>query len=363
MIDNDESRTQVFLKTKGLKKSLYRYSQSEIFNSLPGFDRNSERQLSMLFKNSSISNRYSIFENLLDSEIGEFSFEKISRLSTTERNDLYRQYAPKLFFDASRELIEEIDNFEVKKITHLITVSCTGCYSPGPGEELMKSLNLENNVERLHVGYMGCYAGLAAIRIANSISRAEKNAVILIVCVELSSLHWRDDTSDDNKLSLSLFSDGASAAIVSQNRFAKSFLIKNVSSELIPDTEKEMAWHMGERGFEMTLSRDVPHLLEMNIMESVLNFISPINMTLENIDYWAVHPGGSKILKLLEDKFMIQDKIKSSWNILDQFGNMSSSTIMYVLEDILRKAQSNSKVISLAFGPGLTVEKAFFGVS
>ncbi len=363
MLNVPNHNSPVYLTTKGNLGNFASYSQEELLNFIDHFSPESQRLLSTLFKNSKIEYRHSIFNTLLDIK-AEQNLKKISILSTAERNTLYRQTAPKVFKDAAINLFHELDNFKVSDITHVITASCTGCYSPGPSDELIHSLNLEPTTERIHIGYMGCYAGLAAIRVAESICRANLNANVLIVCVEISSLHWNKSESEDNMLSLSLFGDGSGAAILSSKKFKRSFELILTGTTLIPDSDQEMAWNMGECGFEMTLSRSVPNLIKNNLEKSLKNITSVAKIDLNCIDYWAVHPGGAKILKTIEQVFHLGPKqISASYETLNSFGNMSSATIMFVLEKILLQADQNENVLALAFGPGLTIEKTLLKVS
>jgi predicted naringenin-chalcone synthase len=341
------------------------YSQSAIMERMkrllaPSIRTN--RYINSIYQGSDIDQRYSCISNPDDffriSDTGE-----ISNPTTKMRNDLFTAEARKLFVDVARSTIGNCPNADFRDITHLVTVSCTGFFNPGPDYAIIEGLNLNKNVQRYNIGFMGCHAAFPALRLANSICRAEPGATVLVVSVELCTLHIQLKDDLDSILGGALFADGGAGAIISAKKPASGQCVlelRNFESTLIPDSCNEMAWMIGDTGFEMTLSQYIPKIIQSNIRDIIEPILERQDTTIADIDHWAVHPGGKAILDRIEESLGIEGKCEISRAILRQFGNMSSATILFVLKQLLENTNTdrNESVLAVAFGPGLTIELA-----
>ena len=231
-------------------------------------------------------------------------------------------------------------------MTHLYTVSCTGFFAPGLDVALINSLGLRPTVSRYHLGFMGCCAALPALDLAKQ-AVANSGGVALVVCCELCSLHFQPTMARDNLLSASLFGDGAAAAVVS--REPGLLRVGAYGSCLVPDSEGAMSWRIGDTGFVMGLAKEVPTILA----DRLSNGLGETLVT-EEPDYWAVHPGGSAILDACQEGLGLgTDALRTSRDVLRDHGNLSSATVLFVLERLWKDGVCGSG-IALAFGPGLT---------
>jgi predicted naringenin-chalcone synthase len=247
-------------------------------------------------------------------------------------------------------------------VTHLITVSCTGFHNPGPDFYIVQNCGLSESVQRYHVGFMGCYASMPAMDMARQFCEADSTAVVLVVSVELCSLHIQLNGGKDAMLANSLFSDGVAACLISAQppvghlpalRLGKRF------SQLVPDGAGAMAWTVGDHGFEMVLSAYVPKIIGSNIYDLVSGVLANENSSVSEIDLWALHPGGKAIIQSVQQALNLEDKqLEASVETLRNYGNMSSATILFVLKELLetRSGKKSQQVCAIAFGPGLTVE-------
>lgn len=247
-------------------------------------------------------------------------------------------------------------------ITHLIAVSCTGMRAPGLEISLSHSLALSQNVERSAVNFMGCYAAFHALRQAVYISNFDPEARVLVSCAETCTLHFKRSSEDDDLLSTALFGDGAAAVIVSSKPDDRRLSLKIVrqASRLIHAPES-MCWDIQDNGFLMKLSREVPEYVGRHIRQIHDELLEQCGV--KNVDYYAVHPGGKNILEAFSRALNLsEDCLESSFKILRRFGNMSSPTILFVLDEVKRRfidsGKSEALVFAAAFGPGLTIEVA-----
>ena len=279
-------------------------------------------------------------------------------------NELYTQEAKQLFTCAARKAVQACPAHTAKDITHVITVSCTGFFAPGPDYFIVKDLGLAPSTGRYHIGFMGCYAAFPALKMAKAFCEADPDAVVLIVSLELCTLHLRPPNDIDSIIATSVFADGGAAAIVSSQEPSaaeQSLRLEDLNTTLTPDGEGDMAWTIGDEGFNMVLSTYVPQILEANISDAVEPLLSKANVSKEAIDHWAVHPGGRAILDKIETGLgLCESKLASSRRVLRECGNMSSATVLFVLKDSLEKAAKDDTIYALAFGPGLTVESGLF---
>jgi predicted naringenin-chalcone synthase len=251
-----------------------------------------------------------------------------------------------------------------RRITHLLTASCTGFHAPGFDVHLVKSLNLRRTVHRTHVGFMGCFAGFSTLKLADAICRADPDALVLIVHVELCTLHVRFDPARDVQVANAIFGDGAAAALVAGDRSVAhwprgpAFRTLNATSHLLPDSEEEMSWNIGDQGFEMRLSPRVPSLLRRHLPEVFQHSIDAMRLSRDDIRHWAIHPGGPAIVDRARQALDLDESdVQISRDVLREHGNMSSATLWFLL-DRIKQRETSGMVFACGFGPGLTVESA-----
>ena len=320
-----------------------------------------------VYNNSGISYRYSVldeFDGAPDKQ--RFIFNTPTDqpvLSVAKRMQLFEKYAPALCKDAVMNCLSQLPDLNKSRITHLITFSCTGMYAPGLDIQLVEQLELPLNVERTCINFMGCYAAINALKSAYHIARSEPDAVVLIAGVELCTLHYRDAEEQDQVVANALFADGAAAAIVSLsplNGDGRGLCIKNFYSEFDSSGSNEMVWAIGDHGFDLRLSSYVPALIQKSIFTLTEKLLQRAQLKQSDINYYALHPGGVKILSACEAALIITpQQNKLSYEVLNDYGNMSSVTILFVLKKYMQSftaADKGNKLLACAFGPGLTME-------
>lgn len=274
---------------------------------------------------------------------------------TARRMKFFENFAPKLAHAALDKL--SLDEAERRAITHVVVTSCTGLYAPGLDFEVVKHLGLNPSVERTMIGFMGCYAAINALKSAHHIVRSEPGARVLVLNLELCSLHFQETDNLEQVLSFLVFADGCAASLVSaepEGLAIDSFLALN-----IPETSHLITWRIGELGFDMFLSGQVPGEIGGALKQlgtTVTRGRDPLT-----IDLWAVHPGGRSILDAVEKGLSLPaDALSFSRAVLAQYGNMSSATVMFVLRELMEHAQSGQQGCAMSFGPGLTAETMLF---
>jgi len=274
--------------------------------------------------------------------------------TTGARMGLYREAALAL----ARRAIAALDITEVRgSITHLIVASCTGFTAPGLDFDIMHDAGLDAAVERTIVGFMGCFAAVNALKLARHIVRSEPHAKVLVVTVELSSLHLQEQWELEKMLSFLLFGDGCGACLVSAEPCGLS--LDRFRSQIIPRSAELITWHIGDQGFEMHLSGQVPGRIRRWLREHGAALLD--NRRVDDVALWAVHAGGRSILDAVQHGLALSpDALCHSRDVLRDFGNMSSATLVFVLERILRSPRATGDGMAMAFGPGLTVETFAF---
>jgi len=327
-------------------------------------DYENSRKLKTIFRASGIETRYSVLDDYGKEKNFTFypnthDFEPFP--STKERVNAFRTHALTLSISAADRAFENIPAFDRSKITHLIVVCCTGMYAPGLDIDLVKSLKLSPSVQRTCITFMGCYAAFNALKVADAFCKAESDAKVLIVCTELCSLHFQKRPTEDNLLSNAIFADGSAAVIMESISTSKLKLKpERFHSELVEGSEQEMAWAIGNVGFEMKLSTYVPGVIKGGVRNLTDVLLTKLSKQIKEIKFFAIHPGGKKILEVIEQELMIsKEKNSSAYTVLKNFGNMSSPTVLFVLQDVIKRIDSNDNgqhILSLAFGPGLTLE-------
>lgn len=280
--------------------------------------------------------------------------------STAARMERYERWAPELAIRAIEALSPDIAN---EGITHLVVASCTGFVAPGIDQLIIARTGIDPSVERTVVGFMGCYAAVNALRTAHHIVRSEPQARVLVVTVELCTLHFQRTQELDKLLAMFLFGDGAAAAIVTAD--GAGIALTDFRSAAIPGSAEAITWKIRDQGFDMHLAGEVPaRIAEALAHERTRNDEGGLlrGQTPGDFDLWAVHAGGRTILDAVERAFELGgDALQPSRKVLRDFGNISSSTLMFVLESMLAgHSRSEAKGLALAFGPGLAAESFRF---
>ncbi|WP_282942510.1 type III polyketide synthase [Paenibacillus sp. RC67] len=321
----------------------------------------SARWARKIFRQCGVENRYTCEPNLLETGEDCRYFSRISSLqapSTAERMETYKREAVPLALSAAQKALSDA-NADVSEITHLITVSCTGQFLPGMDTALIRLLGLAPHVNRIPLNFLGCAAGLKAICLSRQIVSSNLNAKVLVVCVELCTLHIQPSSEREALFSASFFGDGASACLIGAcgPHQPGIFQLREELSVLLPDSAEEMLWDVGNYGFDLYLSTNIPKLLGRFVPEQVERLLSGEDKP----QLWAIHPGGKGIIDTLEQLFeLTTEQTSYSRNVLRQYGNMSSATILFVLNemrnDLSRRGSGLTSGVSLAFGPGLSCE-------
>lgn len=324
------------------------------------------RMLAMrIYENSGVDSRHSV---LLDSSSnGEparqsyYAAPEPSRPdgpSTAQRMDAYRVNASELAERAARQALDE-SGVDADQITHLVTVSCSGFYAPGFDVDLINNLPLGRETSRTHIGFMGCHGALNGLRVARSYVNADPTAKVLLVAVELCTLHYQYNWTPGRIVSNSLFADGAAAAVIAAPEGGNDErVLADDYSIVVPACEDAMTWSIGDHGFEMTLSAEVPSLLEGHLRPAIEQWLARHDLTVEDVDSWAIHPGGPRILQAAQEALGLpENALDTSHEVLRRYGNMSSPTTLFVLDELARSRGSDTTV-AMGFGPGLTIEAA-----
>jgi predicted naringenin-chalcone synthase len=358
---------QIGITAIGTAVPQFKQSQSnaaEIVADILDLEGTERRLLKRLYKATQIEYRYSVIGDYLKQR-GEFEFfpndYDASFPSTAARMSLYKANALNLGLSAIENCLASIKNVDPRDITHLITVSCTGMYAPGLDIEIIQQLHLSSTTKRFAVNFMGCYAAFNAMELAYNICKADSQAKVLVVCVELCTLHFQQSRSMDNVIANAIFADGAAAVLIESSDGSRNSLnFLKFHCDLLPQTEQEMAWHISDFGFDIVLSSYVPNLIESGIAKFVEKLLGEQSLKLVDIDFYAIHPGGVKILKACEQALNIKEHDnRYAYEVLRQFGNMSSVTILFVLKALWQNLDSQDhgkNIMSFAFGPGLSIQ-------
>ena len=324
-------------------------------------DSQERRKLDFLYRKSGIDSRHSVLDDFQKEEVTDFTFfPKNKELhpfpGTAARMQVFEEKGPELAEQAVRSALQQA-KVEANSLTHLILISCTGMVAPGLELDLMRRLGIPSSVERYCIHFMGCYAAFTGLRLADQLVKANPQARVLVVSVELCTLHFQKEYTEDNLLANSLFGDGAAAALVMQSE--KGLLIKNYFSEVLWEGEKDMAWKIGDFGFEMRLSQYIPSLLNQGIRRLRDLFEAKFNFS--KVRHVAIHPGGKQILIQVQEAFGLSPEVnRHALEVLRTCGNMSSASILFVLERMLQDSSIQGDILALGFGPGLTLETTHY---
>jgi predicted naringenin-chalcone synthase len=308
---------------------------------------------------SAIEHRYSFLQPISGDDASWRDSENLyvtgNFPSTTRRMQAFERFAPRLARCALDRL--SLSRKERSEISHVVVTSCTGLYAPGLDFDIVAHLGLNPSVERTMIGFMGCYAAINALKSAHHIVRSEPGAKVLLLNLELCTLHLQETQDLEQMLSFLLFADGCAACLVSAE--SEGLAIDSFLAVNLPETSHLITWRIREMGFDMQLSGKVPAEIRRTLgdaRDSVTRGRDP-----QSVDLWAVHPGGRTILDAVEQGLGLPSKaLTFSRDILARFGNMSSATVMFVLEQVLQQAHSGQTGCAMSFGPGVTAETMLF---
>lgn len=326
------------------------------------------RVLRELYRRSGVKNRYSVILKAQEGDLTarqSFYFEPDTEHphgpSTAARMACYAQHAGKLGTEAAERALQDA-GCQAREITHLVTISCTGFSSPGFDVEILQRLSLHPSTTRTHLGFMGCHGAMNGLRVANAFAQSDPQARVLMVASELCSLHHQYGWSPDRIVSNSLFADGAAAVVVSSQGGGR-VQYRGSGSVVLPNTLEEMTWRIGDHGYAMTLSAKVPELIRSHLSGWMSEWLAGFDLTIRDVGGWAIHPGGPRILSACGESLGLNhSQWVASETVLAEFGNMSSPTVLFVLNRLL-EAGTQGPVVMLAFGPGLTIEAALLEAS
>jgi predicted naringenin-chalcone synthase len=319
-----------------------------------------KRKLRFLYQQSGIGQRYSVLSDYSKPTEDWKFYPQSENLepfpSLEQRMTVYNKQAPLLSVDAIRDCLNHAHHPE--QITHLITVSCTGMSAPGLDLQILELMDFDKTIFRTSINFMGCYAAIHALKIADSICKTNRQAQVLVVCTELCTLHFQREATIDNITSSLLFGDGSAAVLISSDESHHQGLhLDNFYSEIIPKGKRDMAWELSSSGFLMTLSGYIPDLIEEDFDTITGRALSKEHISKNDVSHWCIHPGGKRILEAIHKSLQFTNgQLSASYKVLNEFGNLSSASILFVLKEMLHDKTKIKKLFAAAFGPGLTIE-------
>ena len=344
----------------------HKHLQTDLFSYADEVYNNSEddtRKLGFLYRQSGIKYRHSVLADFTKPEETRTFFtspsENYEVPNIEDRMAIYDKYAAALSVETIEKCIEgKISNNE---ITHLITVSCTGMSAPGLDLQVMELMQLPHTIVRTSVNFMGCYAAIHAMKIADAFCNSSENANVVVVCTEFCTLHFQKEISVDNMTSSLLFADGCAAILMQGNNAGNGLKLENFYSDVIFKGKNDMSWQLSSNGFLMTLSGYIPELIKADFEQLVATALQKTNRSQNDITDWCIHPGGKKILQSIAQSLHLEkENFAPSYEVLNDYGNMSSPTILFVLQkimdDIKTRNYKDAVIFGAAFGPGLTME-------
>lgn len=337
-------------------RSIAQADAAEIAVRLGGGENGTRAMTERLYRNTKVERRGSVLleEEALSAVSRVSFFDGTERGPTTAgRLKRYTEEATPLAKRACEEALQRAGR-RAKEITHLVTVSCTGMSAPGVDCGLIETMEMAPSVQRTNIGFMGCYGAITGLRTAGAIAAAEPGSVVLMVCIELCSLHFQKRAGMDQMVANALFSDGAGAAVVEAGRGGRR--IAASGSVLLEGSKEMMSWQVGDHGFQMTLSARVPDVIRSQLGGWMRGWLGAAGVSVAEIAKWAVHPGGPRVLDAVEEALGLDtDALETSRAVLAGHGNMSSATVLFVLDRLNRERGEGWSVL-LAFGPGLAAE-------
>jgi predicted naringenin-chalcone synthase len=318
-----------------------------------------ERLLRTIFRGAQIQQRASVLGPDIDAAASFFPPGISDDISPSTRQRMQR-YAAEITPLAARACGGALKNAALggASVTHLVTVSCTGFFSPGLDLQLIEALKLPPRVERTHVGFMGCHGALNGLRVARALAGSDPQAKVLLCAAELCTLHLQYGWNLDNVLANALFADGAAALVLDSAESPGDWQVAASGSCVFPDTGAAMSWRIGNHGFAMTLSTEVSRIIADGLAPWLRQWLSRHKLAVSDVGSWVIHPGGPRIVEAVQSALSLPDPLVApSRAILAEYGNMSSPTVLFILE-ALRNSGARRPCVMLAFGPGLSAEAA-----
>ncbi|QDU65627.1 type III polyketide synthase [Engelhardtia mirabilis] len=331
---------------------------------LPEGDRRA-RSAAALFRRTGVRSRHSVLAEVDGAgKVHQTFFPLRDPLGpgTAARMSAYCELAPGLAAEAARAALADAgpEAGQAASITHLVTVSCTGFGAPGVDRRLIDDLGLSPSVERTNVGFMGCHGALNGLRVARAFVEADPRARVLLVAVELSSLHVQPGGGEGQVVANALFADGAAALVLGSEPAGRAWPVRACGSRLFPASEALMSWQVGDHGFDISLSAQVPDAIEGALMPWFGEWLGESGLRVEDVASWAVHPGGPRIVDSVQSVLgLAADDVEVSREILAELGNMSSPTVLFILKRLMERG-ARRPCVAMAFGPGLFAEVALF---
>lgn len=343
-----------------------RHQISDSFFNGPDKER---RLLPVLYEKTRVRQRHSV---VLESSAGNL-LERQSLYpatdgthtgpSTAARMAVYEEHAGRLSLQAVQHL-QRTTKFVPDDVSHLVTVSCSGFSAPGFDLDLIRNTPLSASTQRTHIGFMGCHGGLNGLRVASAFANADPRSTVLMCATELCSLHYQYSGGADQIIANALFADG-SIALVGRHAdepcdTGSEWIVADSTSYVIPGSQEMMTWRVLDHGFAMTLSAQLPALIQTHIRGWIERWLGQHDLTPADIRGWAVHPGGPKILSAFQSAMGLSDEtVADSFEVLREFGNMSSTTVFFIIDRFMSQP-NRLPCVSLGFGPGITIEAALF---
>jgi alpha-pyrone synthase len=335
---------------------------AELINRASGYDDEQALWVESVYRGAGVGRRHLLILDHIE-EILANPGAALARHTMGWRMERYDEEVRSLSRLASARALASA-GVEAGEITHLVTVSCTGFAAPGFDLALFSGLGLDPGVQRTHVGFMGCHGALNGLRVARAFASADRSARVLVCAAELPSLHFRYEPNPRMAVVNALFGDGAGAVVGgSEPRSGAEdhpWRLVASGSTLVPGSEDVMTWKLGDQRFEMTLSTKVAGFIGENLRRWLQGWLGDQGLAIADVASWAIHPGGPKILDAVEDALGLPRSATTvSREVLAEFGNMSSPTVLFIL-DRLRARRAPRPCVSLGFGPGLVIEAALF---
>jgi predicted naringenin-chalcone synthase len=331
---------------------------AELTSAISGHDSGQRERLAFLYGLTGIARRHVA---ILDE--GEVVPDPVARTeggpSTGWRMERYEQRVGPVARRAAGAALAQ-SGVARGAITHLVTVSCTGFSAPGFDFDLIDGLKLDPSVQRTHVGFMGCHGALNGLRVARAFAASEPGCRVLVCAAELCSLHFSYGAVADRSVANALFADGAAAVVAAPAVEVERgpWRVAANGSVLVPDTADAMTWRIGDKGFVMTLSPEIPRLIRSHLRPWLSEWLSREGLPLADVGSWAVHPGGPRVLDAVQVALGLgKPDLADSREVLNGYGNMSSPTVLFILDRLIRRDAPRPCVV-LGFGPGLVVEAA-----
>ena len=312
--------------------------------------------LEKVYSQSAITTRYSVLEEF-SCDCSKWSFWNNGPPSSQERNDLYKEHAPNLSKNACQKAINAWGQ-DPQKITHIIYVSCTAVVAPGIQAYLQEALHLSTDVCQFGLNMMGCFGAFKGLQMASAFCSQNPNNRVLVVCCELCSLHFQQTQCQEAQIGNALFADASAACIVAlePTRSEKSlYRICQHKSQILPETRDKMTWDLSNSGLVFGLKKEVPELIKTHVASFATSFLTN-DISIHDC-LWPIHPGGKGILQAVEEALTLsKTQTTASWQVLKDYGNISSASYLFVLNQLLQQKPEKKWAVGLGFGPGLCFE-------